>query len=126
MRFLSLCYVCIFVDTCLRGIKSNFVTAVNGGLKLFSAVSISGRYTEAVKERGDDTLVFMSRERCNFVSATLSNVSRMNRAHLALAAEFPEELLVLELAPLIRDHPRHLEGDLINFVNCIYLNFQKE
>lgn len=68
----------------------------------------------------------MSRERCNFVSATLSNVSRMNRAHLALATEFPEELLVLELAPLIRDYPRHLERDLINFVNCICLNLQRQ
>lgn len=61
-------------------IKRNFVTTVNGRLKLSSAVSLSGLYTEAVKESYDDTLVFMSHERCNFVSATLSNVSDESRS----------------------------------------------
>lgn len=32
-------------------------------------------------------------------------------AHLALAAQFPEELLVLELAALVGHHPRHGDGD---------------
>lgn len=61
-------------------IKRNFVTTVNGRLKLSSAVSLSGLYTEAVKESYDDTLVCMSHERCNFVSATLSNVSDESRS----------------------------------------------
>jgi len=83
-------------------------------------------YTEAVKERNDDTLVLMSHTRGATLFPPLYQMSRMNRAHLALATEFPEELLVLELAPLIRDHPRHLERVLINFVNCICLNLQRE
>lgn len=50
----------------------------------------------------------------------------MNRAYLAFAAEFPEELLVFKLAPLIRDHPRHPECDVINCVSFIRLNLQRE
>lgn len=67
VRLLSLRCIKILFDTCLRCIKSNLAIAVNGGLKTFLSRSISGRYTEVVKERGDDTLLFS----CHARGATL-------------------------------------------------------
>lgn len=39
--------------------------------------------------------------------------------YLTLAAQLPEELLVFELAPLIRDHPRHLERYVLYFADVV-------
>lgn len=46
------------------------------------------------------------------------------QAHLALPAQLAEKLLILKLAPLIRDHPRHLLrrfSGLPSFTSCSFL-----
>lgn len=82
--------------------------------------------TQRLLKKEAMTRLFLCHTRGATLFPPLYQMSQMNRAHLALATEFPEELLVLELAPLIRDHPRHLERVLINFVNCICLNLQRQ
>lgn len=70
---------------------------------------------------------FFLGEKCvNFVSATLSKIFKPNEVYLALAAQLPEELLVLKLAPLIRDHPRHLERYVLYFADFLVVYSARE
>lgn len=101
-------------------IEHNAETAVNRRIKTSLQLVLAVATLSSLKKEAM-TCLFSCHARGATLFPPLYQMSRMNRAHLALAAEFPEELLVLELAPLIRDHPRHLERGLINFVNGIFV-----